>query len=254
MMLDLDELEHVFAGRWFWSADKFALAWFRKQDHFISADSSKSLKSHLKNLLAEHGLKRPLQRVELLTQLRYLGFSMNPVCFYYCYDASEELIAIVAEVNNTPWGEQHHYVIPATNEYKHASIDELRKDFHVSPFMPMDMEYSMRFSKPAKKLAVRIENYQDNKKKLDVVMSMNRVDISTANLMRVLVTYPAITAKIFAAIYWQALKLAWKRTPFYSHPKKNGGAPGGSSQEPQLVPGLKTDFDTNNEPSVLVGR
>ena len=31
--LDLSELDTVFAGRWFWSTKRFAVAWFRRQDH-----------------------------------------------------------------------------------------------------------------------------------------------------------------------------------------------------------------------------
>ncbi len=36
----------------------------------------------------------------------------NPVSFYFCYDSSGHSVdAVVAEVNNTPWGERHCYVI-----------------------------------------------------------------------------------------------------------------------------------------------
>jgi DUF1365 family protein len=31
---------------------------------------------------------------------------------------------------------------------------------------------------------------------------------------------PLVTAKVAALIYWQALKLLVKRTPFYTHPAK----------------------------------
>ena len=33
MYLDLDELAHVFDGRWLWSAKAPNLAWFRRADH-----------------------------------------------------------------------------------------------------------------------------------------------------------------------------------------------------------------------------
>ena len=37
-------------------------------------------------------------------------------------------------------------------------------------------------------------------------------------LTRMLLLYPAMTVKVVAMIYWQALKLKLKRTPFYDHP------------------------------------
>ena len=236
LMLDLDELETVFRRRWLWSTKRFALAWLRRKDHFKDHPQNGSdLKSLAVDLLQQHGIQQPVGSVRLLTQLRYLGFAMNPVCFYYCYGESNtttqsanELVAIIAEVNNTPWGEQHHYVIPAQANKKLANVDGLEKQFHVSPFLPMEMEYSMRFSSPGKKLAVRIENFEHSHKKLDVVMSLDRRALTRLELAKVLTVYPLITFKVFAAIYWQALKLYAKRVPFFSHPNKK------KSEEPTL--------------------
>jgi DUF1365 family protein len=36
----------------------------------------------------------------------------------------------------------------------------------------------------------------------------------------VLVKYPLMTARVVAAIHWQALRLWLKRVPFHSHPAK----------------------------------
>jgi len=227
LMLDLDELETVFRRRWLWSTNRFSLAWLRREDHFKDhPQNGTDLKCLAVDLLRQHGIQQPVGSVRLLTQLRYLGFAMNPVCFYYCYRESnnptqsdEDLVAIIVEVNNTPWGEQHHYVISAHVDEKLAGVDGLEKQFHVSPFLPMEMEYSMRFTSPGKKLAVRIENFEDSRKKLDVVMSLERQAITGTKLARILTVYPLITFKVFAAIYWQALKLYLKRCPFFSHPK-----------------------------------
>ncbi len=54
--------------------------------------------------------------MRLLTNLRSLGRCFNPVSFYYCFgnsgdDSGERLLAVLAEVTNTPWGERHAYVI-----------------------------------------------------------------------------------------------------------------------------------------------
>ena len=51
---------------------------------------------------------RPAGPVRILTHLRYLGYCFNPISIYYCFGADRPpLEAIVAEVHNTPWGEEY---------------------------------------------------------------------------------------------------------------------------------------------------
>ena len=86
---------------------------------------------------------RPAGPIRLLTHLRYFGYCMNPVSFYYCFDAAgTALETIVAEITNTPWRERHQYVLPVA-ERRRALRFEFDKDFHVSPFMPMEMQYRL---------------------------------------------------------------------------------------------------------------
>lgn len=43
--------------------------------------------------------------------------------------------------------------------------------------------------------------------------------VTGANLARVLLRWPFVTFKVIAAIYWQALRLKLKGTPFCPHPE-----------------------------------
>jgi DUF1365 family protein len=54
----------------------------------------------------------------------------------------------------------------------------------------------------------------------DATMNLQRKLINSANLAHALLAFPAMTTKVVAGIYWQALKLALKRTPFFTHPVK----------------------------------
>jgi DUF1365 family protein len=214
LYLDLGELDHVFEGRWLWSTAGPAVAWFRRQDHFGPAQQD--LGEAVRDLVRRE-LGRPVAGpIRLLTHLRYFGYCMNPVSFYYCWDRDDETVeAVVAEVSNTPWGETHCYVIDMIQS-GHAKF---RKSFHVSPFMAMDQEYRWRLSRPGATLSVSMQNVESGRRLFSASMALRARDISGAQLARVLVRYPLVTAKVVGAIYWQALRLWIKGTPFHDHPK-----------------------------------
>ena len=109
MYVDLDELPTLFRRRWLWSANRPNLAWFRRGDHLGPADQP--LADSVRDLVAARTGQRPAGPIRLLTHFRYFGFAMNPISLYYCFDADEQIESVVAEVTNTPWGEQHCYVL-----------------------------------------------------------------------------------------------------------------------------------------------
>ena len=80
--------------------------------------------------------RRPAGPVRLLAGLRYLGHSFNPVSFYYCFDsAGERVEAVVADVENIPWGERHPYVLARGERRGTVLSDELDKTL---PRLPAD--------------------------------------------------------------------------------------------------------------------
>jgi len=185
----------------------------------------------VRDLVAERTGRRPTGPVRLLTHLRYFGHCFNPVSFYYCYDATgQRLETLVAEVNNTPWGEQHCYVLTDGAERGAAGLQrfELRKEMHVSPFMPMDIDYDWRFSSPADVLSIHMQNLRNGDKLFDATLALRRTEISGPSLARVLMFYPVMTIQVVAAIHWQALRLWIKRVPFFVHPDKEAPAPANS--------------------------
>ncbi len=220
--LDLDELDEVFRGSWLWSSSRFSLAWFRRGDHY--GDPESSLDESIRELVQTQTGVRPSGPIRLLTHLRYFGYCMNPVSFYYIYDEiGSRVETIVAEVHNTPWGERHCYVLPremcGAEPGKHQH--RFRKSFHVSPFMPMDQEYAWQLSDPDERLFIHMVNEQDKEPVFDATMVMNRIEFNKVNRMRVLMRYPCMTGKVVAAIYWQALRLWLKKIPFHPHPDKS---------------------------------
>jgi DUF1365 family protein len=220
LCLDLAELETVFNGRWLWSTKGVNLAWFRRKDHF--GDPSLTIDEAVRVLVQKKTGKRPVGPVRMMTHLRYLGHNFNPATFYYCYDAAGSRVeTIVVEVHNTPWGEVHCYVVDerdniGTREQKRF---RLKKDFTVSPFMPMDLEYEWIFTEPGTTVSVHMEDFDKEGRIFEAELTAERREITGSSLARMLLKYPVVTLKVVFGIYWQAFRLWRKGVPFYGHAK-----------------------------------
>lgn len=100
----------------------------------------------------------------LVTAPRFLGYSFNPVSFWYLYDSNSKLTMMVLEVNNT-FDERRMYLLKADGHTngeeqlpdgetvdipKHAVkfSDVWSKDFHVSPFNSRKGSYSLAANDP----------------------------------------------------------------------------------------------------------
>ncbi len=218
LYIDLAELPQLFDGTPLWSARGPALAWFKRSDYFGPA--TVPLDTAVRDLVAARLGTRPAGPIRLLTHLRYFGYCMNPVSFYYCFNAAgNALEAIVAEITNTPWGERHQYVLPVDAGAPRVKRYGFQKDFHVSPFMPMQMQYHWCFTEPLDRLVVHMQNFRDGERVFDATLALRQAPISSRALVALLFDYPLMTLQVIAAIHWQAVRLWWKNTPVYGHPR-----------------------------------
>ena len=219
--LDLAELDTAFKGRWLWSAHRPALAWFRRRDHF--GDPSLPLDGYVRDLAEQKTGRRPQGPIRLLTHLRYFGYCINPISIYYCFTPDgAEIDTLVAEVTNTPWGERIAYVLDVAGQTSGNQRAEFQKTMHVSPFMPMDLRYGWHSTAPGPHLAVHLDVFKGQFRLLDATLSLRRQPLESRNMAGVLIRFPWMTLKVVAAIYWEALRLLWKRIPLFPHPPTSG--------------------------------
>lgn len=226
--LDLAELDTVFAGRLLWGTRRGSVAAFCREDHL--GDPAVPLDRAVRDLVAARTGRSPDGPIRLLTHLRYLGHCFNPVSFYYCFDPSgSRLEVLVAEVNNTPWGERHCYVLddrpaPPAGRWRQHSFPKV---FHVSPFFDLTMTYDWRYSEPGPTLGMHLADLDraTGERMFDATLTLRRRPITTRSLARMLVVHPWMTARVTALIYWQALRLWWKGAPFFVHPSKREPPP-----------------------------
>lgn len=221
LYLDLDEQDALFALSPLAGRGRFAPFGFRETDYLPDATrSGQSLRDAVRERLQEALGRRIDGPIRLLTQPRSWGFAFNPASFFYCFDREEKLQAILCEVSNTPWGESYHYVMPVSGPGRQQFA--VAKGFHVSPFLPRDLEHHMSFSQPDERLGIHIQDRQGDLRLFDASLSLQRQPLTRGNLHRHLLAFPWMTVKTVLAIYWQALRLLLKRMPLFNHEAASG--------------------------------
>jgi len=219
LALPLDQLGRLDDG-WRFGVNRRALVSFHERDH--GARDGSPLEPWIRGILAEHAAHVAITDITLITMPRIFGYVFNPVSFWMCFDASQQLRAVLAEVHNT-FGEAHNYLIVHSDGRALAADDLLyaRKIFHVSPFLPREGSYQFRFAYNPESMGVTI-NYYDAEGQLQLITMLSGQfnAFNRMNLRRAFWQHKLVTLKTISLIHYQAIKLIAKGVRYIVKPSQ----------------------------------
>lgn len=206
--LDVDRLGEI-RSRLF-RVERPGIYSFRSRDHF-QAVSGGTPREQVEHFLSGMGVTESPSRILLLTNARFLGYTFNPISVWFCEGREGQPLAAIAEVGNT-FGELKPYLVPYDG--KRYAV-RTRKNFYVSPFSDLDLDFDFRFDLPGDRLGIYVDDYRGEEKILTSSLTGTRRPLTDRALWESTVRYPFITLKVITLIHWQALKLYLKRIPFH---------------------------------------
>lgn len=218
-LFDLDELSLLSRRLWFFSHNKANLFSLHDRDH--GNGTGASLREQAAALLRENGISIGAGKIFLFIMPRTLGYSFNPLSLYFCHDEAGALAAVIYEVHNT-FGGRHSYVM-AVDGRADLIRHTCAKDFYVSPFLPMGLEYRFRVSPPDERVAVAIGVHEAGQRVFDAALAGKRRPFGDLALIRLFFAIPWVTAKVILAIHIEAVRLRLKgivpHFPDEEHPR-----------------------------------
>lgn len=214
---DLDELEQLNRSIWGFALNKASLTSFDEQD-YLMPNQRGSLKSRVLQFVQAQGVTT-VQHIKLITTVKLLGYTFNPVCFFLCFDSQHQFIASVVEVRNT-FGEKHLYFLKDFNLKQGVYHAKHQKLFHVSPFFDLKGDYEFRFKDLDGDFQIDIDLIKNKKLALKTYLkSTQSQSLTTSTHWKFFSKYPFTLFLTVPRILFEAGVLYYKKkVSFYKKP------------------------------------
>lgn len=217
--IDLDEVDMLAKKFRLISHNKFNFFNFKDNEHLQlpagKPDTTKGVKKHIIDYLAQHGIAYTGGKIMLLTNLNVLGYNFNPVSFYFVYDEQGEILCSIAEVSNT-FREMKPYLLSKDLLKDGRFHLNTTKYFYVSPFIDHDTNFDFNIGVPGDKLNIRIDDYKNGECFFISTLTGNCEALTNKKLLWYSFRFPLLTLRIMGLILWNALLLWIKKLPYHA--------------------------------------
>jgi cyclopropane-fatty-acyl-phospholipid synthase len=216
--LDIDELPVLDNRLPFFGYNRFKPASVHDADYLRAGGGS--IRDKLLDLIAARFPAANITRIILVTSARYFNYAFNPVNFYFCFGAADELICAAAEVNNT-FGEKHLYLLAGEpgGDTSFPARFQAPKQFHVSPFNTLDGVYHFEISDIRRELDIRIALHREGREIMYARLTGRPLPLSPGHHLRTLLTHPLLPHMTIPRIYQHAFRLRFQRhLPYHAKP------------------------------------
>jgi len=208
---NLDEIDELSNKHFFFSRNKFNLLSFYDGDHFDLEQGN--VKENVLAFLKSQGVLEEIIQIELLTQPRLLGYTFNPVSYFFIKGKEKEYLVI--EIGNT-FSETKPYLVGpdcfSNNEWNYRT----KKEFYISPFTSVRNQLHFRMKKNDPYLSISIDDYRETGEiEIKTNYQGKFLPWNNKTILKLLVSHPLLPFRIITSIHWHALILYLKKIPFY---------------------------------------
>jgi DUF1365 family protein len=221
--LDLDELDEISQKISFFSRNTFNLYQFNDNEH-IKLGKNTARENYVE-FVRQNGVEEKIVKVELYTNVSFLGYVFNPVSFICLEGESGKPYGII-EIGNT-FNELKPYFVPSESFDGHGYEIETPKLFYISPFIDFDTRMIFKFKRSEEGMQIFIDDFKGEEKILTAAMAGKEIELTNDNLMKMTLKHPLVTWGVIFMIHYHALKLYLKKLPFYKknqHPELQQGS------------------------------
>ncbi|MCC7532101.1 MAG: DUF1365 domain-containing protein [Candidatus Melainabacteria bacterium] len=214
-LLDLDEAAEINKTLKLIAVNKRSLYSFFDEDHF--QHSPLATREKIAAFLASRGVTQPIGKIELVTNLRFLGYVFNPISIYFVHDTEGSPLLAVAEVGNT-FLERKPYLLPMhrdqlTGKTKYTLTAP--KNFYVSPYSRVDDTFEFSFIGPEDTLELHINTKSGGRTTLASSLRGKKLELTDRNVIACTLRYPFVTLGVIGLIHFHALWLWIKKVPYF---------------------------------------